>query len=236
MNVIFHPAQERLYANHGWLVSHHTFSFANLYDPEKIRFGLLRVLNDDLVKAGQGFGKHPHDNMEIITIPLSGALEHRDNTGGHYIIKYGDVQIMSAGKGIIHSEVNASDLDPVTLLQIWIYPKVKNIEPRYQQKTLNVLERENQWQIVVAPNEGDNHLVINQDAWFSMTKLVAGNSLVYSPKHEGNGQYIFVISGSVSVGSFLLNDRDGLGIILTSPQEFVAQRDSEILVMDLPMG
>ena len=174
MKHIIHKAESRGYANHGWLKSYHTFSFAGYHNPERVHFGMLRVLNDDFVDAGMGFGKHPHDNMEIISIPLSGALHHQDSTGRDKIIQTGDVQIMSAGTGIFHSEVNASQVEPVTFLQLWIFPKVNNIEPRYDQKEFNVADRTNQFQVVVSPTQENDSLFINQDAWLSLIELEEG--------------------------------------------------------------
>ncbi|HET9053803.1 MAG TPA: pirin family protein, partial [Cyclobacteriaceae bacterium] len=192
MKTIIHKAETRGHANHGWLNSHHTFSFAGYYDPSRINFGALRVLNDDIVTGGRGFGQHPHDNMEIISIPLKGALEHGDNTGGHGIIKSGEVQIMSAGSGIAHSEKNASATETVNFLQIWVFPKVKNIQPRYDQKLFPAEERINKFQTVVSPEKDGKGLWINQDAWFSLGKMKAGFTTEYTLNKTSNGVYAFV--------------------------------------------
>src|SRR5882757_2117555 len=175
MKTILHPANTRGHANHGWLDSHHTFSFAGYDEPSRVHFGMLRVLNDDIVKGGNGFGRHPHDNMEIVSIPLRGALEHGDNTGGHGIIKSGEVQIMSAGSGIAHSEKNASENELVNFLQIWVFPKERDITPRYDQKEFKVEDRINKFQTVIAPEKDGSALWINQDAWFNLGDLKTGS-------------------------------------------------------------
>ena len=199
MKMNIQRAAERGGANHGWLNAKHYFSFASYHNPEKVHFGLLRVLNDDTIAAGAGFPPHPHDNMEIVTIPLSGALQHKDNTGGAGVIKAGDVQIMSAGTGVQHSEFNASKTEEATLFQVWIFPKERNIKPRYDQRSFDINERINKWQIVVSPNDDDNALWINQEARFSLTKLEAGKSLSYKNAFLGNGVYLVVVNGSIEV-------------------------------------
>src|SRR5258708_2060005 len=208
MKTILQKASERGAADHGWLKAKHYFSFASYHNPEKVHFGLLRVLNDDIVAGGGGFGTHPHDNMEIVTIPLTGALQHKDSTGGNGIIKAGDVQIMSAGTGVRHSEANASATEPVTLFQVWIFPKERNIEPRYDQRNFDIAERVNKWQTVISPVEADKALWINQDAKFSLTKLEAGKTLDYTNAFTGNGVFLVVINGTVKVGAVDLNKRD----------------------------
>ena len=236
MKTILHKADSRGHANHGWLDSHHTFSFANYYDPLRQNFGVLRVLNDDVVTGGKGFGAHPHDNMEIISIPLKGALQHQDNTGRNAIIKTNDVQIMSAGSGITHSEFNASKTDAVNFLQIWVFPKVRNIQPRYDQKTFNPEDRVNQFHLVVSPDQTDGAIVINQDAWFSIGSLTEGFATDYAVKKNGNGVYIFVLEGQVTIGGQKLNKRDGLGITEAEKFSIVADSDAEVLLMDVPMN
>jgi redox-sensitive bicupin YhaK (pirin superfamily) len=234
MKTIIHKAETRGHANHGWLDSHHTFSFANYFDPARHNFGVLRVLNDDVVQGGRGFGKHPHDNMEIISIPLSGALEHEDNTGRHEIIKTNDVQIMSAGSGIQHAEFNASKTDSVNFLQIWVFPKLRDIDPRYDQKTFNPADRLNQLQTVVAPDDA-NAIFINQDAWFSLGTLSKGFSGNYQIRKNTNGVYAFVIKGNVTINDQKLNQRDGLGVWDTDKLSIVADSDAELLLMDVPL-
>jgi hypothetical protein len=236
MKTVLHKSLTRGHANHGWLDSYHTFSFAGYYDPARIHFGALRVLNDDVVKGGAGFGQHPHDNMEIVSIPLRGALEHRDNTGGHGIIKSGEVQIMSAGSGIAHSEKNASQTEEVNFLQIWVFPKVRNILPRYEQKLFPITERVNKFQTVVSPEKNNSALWINQDAWFSLGKLKAGITAEYSINKNGNGVYIFVIEGDVAVANHQLNKRDGLGVWETNMLTFTAEGEAEILLIEVPMN
>lgn len=234
MKTTIHKANTRGHANHGWLNSYHTFSFAGYYDPQRIHFGALRVLNDDTVAGGAGFSKHPHDNMEIISIPLSGDLEHQDTTGRHAIIRQGDVQIMSAGSGIAHSEKNANHKKEVKFLQIWVFPEKRNIEPRYEQKTFLSTDRINKWQEVVAP-DNTNALWINQQAWFSLSNLQKDQSLSYQLHKEGSGVYLFLIKGTIQIGETILEARDGIGIEATSSFNIVANEDAEILVMEVPM-
>jgi len=236
MKTILHKAATRGHADHGWLDSHHTFSFANYYDPLRIHFGALRVLNDDIVAGGRGFGTHPHDNMEIISIPLSGELQHQDNTGRNEVIRTNDVQIMSAGSGIAHSEYNASKTNPVNFLQIWVFPKIKNVQPRYDQKTFRPENRVNQLQLVVSPQQNDGAIVINQDAWFSLGTLKKGFSTTYTVKQKNNGVYVFVIDGELTVNGEKLSRRDGLGISETDTLTISADSDAEVLLMDVPMN
>lgn len=236
MKTVVHKANTRGHANHGWLDSHHTFSFAGYYDPARVHFGALRVLNDDIVKGGAGFGQHPHDNMEIISIPLRGALEHGDNTGGHGIIKSGEVQIMSAGSGIAHSEKNASKTDEVNFLQVWVFPKEKNIQPRYDQKLFPAEERLNKFQTVVSPEKNNASLWINQDAWFSLGKLAQGFSIDYTVNKNTNGVYAFVIEGDVTINGQKLNRRDGFGVWDVEKLTILADSDAEVLLMEVPMN
>lgn len=235
MKTVFHPATERGQVDIGWLNSHHSFSFGHWYNPEKIHFGALRVLNDDIVQPGAGFGTHPHDNMEIVSIPLSGALTHKDSTGNHGAIRTGDVQIMSAGSGIAHSEFNASQTDPVNFLQIWVIPKKRNIQPRYDQKAFDSEKRHHQWQVVVSPEETDGAMWINQDARFALTRLDAGSELSYVPKFEGNGVYLFVLSGSIKAGGYTLHEKDAVGIYDTDAVTLTAVEDAEVLAIEVPM-
>jgi len=236
MKTILHKAETRGHANHGWLDSHHTFSFANYYDPTRLQFGALRVLNDDIVAGGRGFGTHPHDNMEIVSIPLKGELEHKDTTGRNEIIKTNDVQIMSAGSGLAHSEYNASKTDPVNFLQIWVFPKVRDIKPLYNQKSFNPADRKDKFQVVVAPEENSNAVFINQDAWFSLGNLTAGTTLDYAVKKSGNGVYVFVLEGDVSIGTQQLNKRDGFGVWETEKISFKAESNTELLLIEVPMS
>lgn len=235
MQKVVHKAESRGHANHGWLDSHHTFSFAGYYDPQRMNFGALRVLNDDIVDGGQGFGAHPHDNMEIVSIPLSGALEHKDNTGRSGVIKSGDVQIMSAGTGITHSEFNHSETEQVNFLQLWVFPKIRNIQPRYDQKYFDEKGRKNKLQTVVSPEEGADSLFINQDAWFSRALLEKGESLVYHLHGKGQGVYVFVIEGSITVEDENLNRRDGAGFSKTDHVEITSLSDAELLFIEVPI-
>lgn len=234
MKTVYHPADSRGHANHGWLNSYHTFSFAGYHDPERMHFGALRVLNDDSVAKGMGFGKHPHDNMEIVSIPLSGDLHHKDSTGRDKIIRQGDVQIMSAGSGIAHSETNANSDKDVKFLQIWVLPKEKNIEPRYDQKSFNLDEQKDQLVTVVAP-DNDQAVWINQDAWFTLGKLSNGKATKYQLKKEGNGVYAFVIEGEVTINGTALHRRDGLGISETNELEIKADSEAQLLLIEIPM-
>ncbi len=235
MKTELHKANTRGHAYHGWLDSHHTFSFAGYHDPSRMHFGMLRVLNDDIVKGGRGFGQHPHDNMEIISIPLKGSLEHGDNTGGHGIIQSGEVQIMSAGTGISHSEKNASAKEDVNFLQIWVFPKALNITPRYGQKAFSVANRINKFQTVVSPVKSIETLWINQDAWFHLGNLKKGSVTDYTLKRTGNGVYAFVIEGDVSIYDQKLNKRDGLGVWDIEKISISVDNDCEVLLIEVPM-
>lgn len=234
MKTILHKASERGHANHGWLDSYHSFSFSGYYDPSKIHFGALRVLNDDTVKGGYGFGKHPHDNMEIVSIPLTGDLKHEDSTGRKEVIRQNDVQIMSAGSGIAHSEMNANADKEVKFLQIWVFPKEKNITPRYEQKTFRPEDRVNRLQTVVAPDNSEA-VYIHQDAWFSLGNLEQGFSTGYTFNKTGNGLYAFVIEGEVTINNQTLNKRDALGVWDTSTIDITANTNAELLLIEVPM-
>jgi hypothetical protein len=235
MKMTIQKASERGGADHGWLNAKHYFSFAGYHNPEKIHFGLLRVLNDDIIAPGTGFPTHPHDNMEIVTIPFAGALQHKDSTGGAGVIKAGDVQIMSAGTGVKHSEANDSKTEAVNLFQLWVFPKKRNITPRYDQRTFDINDRINKWQVVVSPNEKDKALWINQDSIFALTKLEAGKSLAYENSFKGNGVYLVVINGSIKVNGSDLNKRDAAGISETDSFTITANEDAELLAVEVPM-
>ncbi len=233
---VLHKADTRGMANHGWLNSYHTFSFANYHNPARMHFGVLRVLNDDTVAAGMGFGTHPHDNMEIISIPLEGDLEHKDSMGNIAVIKRGDIQIMSAGTGITHSEYNRNKDNMVKFLQIWVFPKVRNVNPRYDQITLNEADRRNQLQQIVSPNADDAGVFIHQDAWFHLGKFDANFTTNYPLKKAGNGVYAFVLQGYFTINNHSLNTRDGLGIWEIDSLDIVAQsNEAEILSMEVPI-
>lgn len=239
MKTVVHRAETRGHANHGWLDAHHSFSFARWYDPTRVHFGTLRVLNDDRIAPGRGFDTHPHDNMEIITIPLSGSLKHRDSMGNEGVIKAGEVQVMSAGSGVAHSEFNASKEEPTSLLQIWVFTKTLNVTPQYGQRAFPTEERLGDFQTVVAPFEETADtaaLRIHQDAWFSLGSLQAGTTKTYTLRKAGNGVYLFVIKGKIRLGAEELQTRDGVGITETDSISLDILEDAEILVMDIPMA
>lgn len=236
MKTILHTADSRGHANHGWLDSHHTFSFANYMNPERMNFGVLRVLNDDIVQGGMGFGTHPHRDMEIISIPLEGDLEHKDSTGTTGVIKKGEIQVMSAGTGVYHSEYNHNADKQVKFLQIWVFPRELGVEPRGEQMSIQENAKPNDFQQIVSPNQNDDGLWIHQDAWFSLAHFDENISKTYEIKKPGNGVYVFVIKGSAQIGEQTLNERDGLGIWETDAFELKALENSEILLMDVPMG
>jgi redox-sensitive bicupin YhaK (pirin superfamily) len=235
MKSTLHKAETRGHASHGWLDSWHTFSFASYYNPQRTHFGALRVLNDDSVAAGMGFGRHPHDNMEIISIPLEGDLEHGDNMGHTQVIRRGDVQAMSAGTGIMHSEKNKNNDQQVKFLQIWVFPNQKNVTPRYDQKSFTDQEKHNKLLTVVSPIGDGEGVHIHQDAWFSLGKLDKDISLTYTLKKPGNGVYAFVLEGDVFVNDIFLNRRDGLAISESDTLSIKAGSNAEILLMEIPL-
>ena len=235
-NQLIHKAATRGHADHGWLRTNHTFSFADYYNPERVHFGALRVLNDDYIAGGMGFGTHPHDNMEIITIPLEGDLEHKDSMGNGTVIKHGDVQVMSAGTGITHSEYNHNKTKPVQLLQIWVFPNKRNVTPRYGQITLDVNQRHNKLQQILSPNSDDEGVWIHQDAWFHIGRFDQNFETTYTWKKQGNGVYVFVIKGDITVNGTALNERDGSGIWNTDSMSIQANSaDAELLIIEVPM-
>ena len=237
MQTVLHTADSRGDANHGWLHSKHSFSFASYYNPEKIHFGVLRVLNDDFVAAGMGFGLHPHDNMEIISIPLEGDLAHQDSMGNHTVIKHGDIQVMSAGTGVKHSEMNHNKDKPVKFLQIWVIPNKKDVTPRYDQITLDPANRINTLEQILSPNADDAGVWIHQDAWFHIGKFDLDFATNYKVKKVGNGLYAFVLYGSFELAGQILAERDALGITDFDQFELKAlTKDAEILLMEIPMG
>ncbi len=235
MKTTLHRANTRGHANHGWLNSYHSFSFAGYYEPSRMHFGALRVLNDDTVAAGMGFGRHPHDNMEIISIPTFGDLKHKDSMGNETVIKEGDIQIMSAGTGIAHSEMNANADKEVRFFQIWILPNKKNVEPRYDQYTIDVNKMHNNLLQILSPDAAEEGVWIHQDAFFSMGQLDAGFETTYALKKKGNGIYAFVIEGDVTINGQSLNRRDGLGIEDFEALDIKADSDARLLLMEIPM-
>ena len=235
MKTILHKSETRGHANHGWLDSHHTFSFANYYDAERVNFGALRVLNDDRVAAGKGFGTHPHDNMEIVSIPLFGDLEHKDSMGNHGVITTGEIQVMSAGTGIFHSEFNKNNDKETQFLQIWIIPNKRNVTPRYDQISLDRIEKPDELFQILSPNPNDQGVWIHQNAWFHLGVLSEGWEGKYELKDKNNGVYFFVIEGDVTVAGQTLNRRDGFGVSETSEVEITANSISRLLIMEVPM-
>ena len=235
MNTVLHKANTRGHANHGWLQANHSFSFANYYNPERMHFGVLRVLNDDTIAPAMGFPTHPHDNMEIITIPLEGDLEHKDNMGNGTIIKNGDIQVMSAGTGITHSEFNANKGDYCKLLQIWLFPNKRNVTPRYDQIAIRSLAKENSLYQVLSPNKDDDGVWIHQNAWFNIGDYKKSTTETYSIHHKENGVYLFVIEGNINIDGQTLEKRDGFGVWDTDKIEFTAEKSSKVLLMELPM-
>jgi redox-sensitive bicupin YhaK (pirin superfamily) len=236
-NTILHKANTRGHADHGWLNSYHTFSFANYYNPERMHFGVLRVLNDDRIAGGTGFGTHPHDNMEIISIPLQGEIEHKDSMGNSAIIKKGEIQVMSAGTGVQHSEYNKNPNEEAKFLQIWVFPNKKNVTPRYDQIKLDVADRKNKLQQILSPKPEDAGVWIHQDAWFNLGTFDESISNTYKINKTGNGVYAFVLKGKFMIENQELNERDGFGIWNTDKIEIKSlSNDSEILLMEIPMN
>ena len=235
-NTVLHKAATRGNADHGWLKSRHTFSFANYYDPERMHFGVLRVLNDDRVAGGKGFATHPHDNMEIVSIPLAGDLEHKDNMGNTTVIRHRDVQVMSAGTGVTHSEYNKNSDAEVRFLQIWMFPNKRNVQPRYDQITLDRKDRHNALQQILSPHQDDTGVWVHQNAWFHLGKFPAGEKANYTVKRPGNGVYAFVIEGSATVQGQPLGRRDGLGVWDVEQLDITfGPEGGELLLMDVPM-
>ena len=236
MNIVHHKADTRGKADHGWLKSRHTFSFANYHNPERMNFGVLRVLNDDTVSERMGFGTHPHRDMEIISIPLEGDLKHQDNMGNETVIKQGDIQVMSAGTGVMHSEYNNNPDKPVKFLQIWVIPNKTNVEPRYDQMTLNAADRKNKLQQVLSPNAEDAGVWLHQNAWFNMANLDKGKDVKYPLNDaEHNGVYAFILKGDATINGKTLNNRNGLGIWDVETLDIIADSDTEILLMEVPL-
>lgn len=236
MEHVLHKANTRGHADHGWLNSHHTFSFANYHDPQRMHFGVLRVLNDDTVAGGMGFGTHPHENMEIISIPLAGDLKHADSMGNTTVIRHGDVQVMSAGTGIAHSEYNNNPSAPVKFLQIWVFPNKRNVMPRYGQMSLDPEQRHNRLQQILSPHPNDEGVWIHQNAWFHLGTFDQNASAHYTLKDPNNGVYAFVIKGSTTINGIALNERDGLGLWNFTAMDMVADSEgTELLLMEVPM-
>ena len=235
-NIVLHKANTRGHADHGWLQANFSFSFGSWYNPDRIQFGALRVLNDDIIGEGMGFGTHPHDNMEIITIPLEGDLAHKDSMGNAETIKNGDIQVMSAGTGIQHSEFNPNADLKTKSLQIWLFPNKKNVTPRYQQISLDPADRINTLQQILSPNPEDEGVWIHQDAWFYLGKFDKNSSITYDLKKEGNGVYAFILSGNLTINGHELDTRDALGIQDVNQLAIHTNTAAEILLMEVPMN
>lgn len=238
MKTILHKAEDRGFANHGWLQANHSFSFAGFYNPEKTNFGVLRVLNDDIIAPKMGFGTHPHDNMEIITIPLGGVLKHRDNMANDWIpVLPGEVQVMSAGTGVQHSEINGSDSEYLSLFQIWIFPDTQNVKPRYDQKSFDASNRKNKLQVLVTSIENDheNSLKVHQDVVLSRLDLDTNQNIEYQLKSKNHGVYVMNISGRINIKDHQLKGRDALGIFDTESFTVEAHENSELLFIEVPM-
>ncbi len=237
MKAELYPANERGKADHGWLKANFSFSFANYFNPKKIQFGMLRVLNDDTIAPGMGFGTHPHDNMEIITIPLEGGLQHRDSMGNEGVISFGEVQVMSAGSGVLHSEMNASKTDLAKTLQLWVFPEIQNVEPRYDQKKFDLENNRNQFVNVVSPHDknDENALWVYQQTFFNLGTFDAGKTVNYDIKIPGNGVYLFLLEGEIQIGNQTLYKRDAIGITETENFEIKINHASKILLIEIPM-
>ena len=235
MKTILYTADSRGTADHGWLKTSFSFSFSEYHDPERMNFGMLRVLNDDQVAGGTGFGRHPHKNMEIVTIPLEGVVEHQDSTGGKGTISPGEVQVMSAGSGIFHSEYNHSATEVLKLLQIWVFPKLHNVTPRYDQRRFDPELEKNAFLTVASGETNGTGLFINQDAWFNLATLEPGNELTYKLHNPSNGAFIFVIEGAVTAAGTALNRRDALGISETDSVNITSDTGSRVLLIEVPM-
>lgn len=236
MQKVIHKADTRGTADHGWLKANHSFSFAGYHNPERTRFGVLRVLNDDRIQGGGGFGRHPHDNMEIITVMLEGSLEHKDSMGNVGVIGENEIQVMSAGKGVEHSEYNHSDTDEANLLQIWVFPKERDIDPRYDQKKFNPELRKNKIHTIVTPDGKDDSIWINQNGFISLLDLDEGKAVDYKMNLEKNGVYIFVINGTVTIADEELKDRDAIGISEVESFEIKASSDAKLIFIEVPMN
>ena len=237
MNIQVRKSHERGTADHGWLKANFSFSFANYFNPTNIQFGMLRVLNDDTIAPGMGFGTHPHDNMEIITIPLAGGLRHRDSMGNEKVVSYGEVQVMSAGTGIYHSEMNASTTEIAKTLQIWVFPNQQNVEPRYDQKAFDLARARNSWQTLVSPNTNPepDSIWVYQACYFSMGEFDANQLLQYQTKLTGNGLFLFVIEGEVMLHDQLLGKRDAAEITAASSIELNTTTSATLLLIGVPM-
>ena len=236
MKKIFHASSTRGEANHGWLHAKHSFSFANYFDPKRIQFGALRVLNDDIIAPGMGFGSHPHDNMEIVTIPLEGALEHKDSMDNVGVIEADEIQVMSAGTGIFHSEYNKNKDKEVKVLQLWVLPKERNVTPRYDQKSIKELKKTNTLYPIVTPDPNGPAMWIHQDAWFHMGDFNQSTKIEYKINKDGNGVYVFLIEGSAEIAGDLIKKRDAVGVWETDRFNLKMAPNSRVLLIEVPLN
>ena len=236
MKKIFHASSTRGEANHGWLHAKHSFSFANYFDPKRIQFGALRVLNDDIIAPGMGFGSHPHDNMEIVTIPLEGALEHKDSMDNIGVIEADEIQVMSAGTGIFHSEYNKNKDKQVKVLQLWVLPNEKNVTPRYDQKSIKELKKPNTLYPIVTPDPNGPAMWIHQDAWFHMGDFNQSTKIEYKINKDGNGVYVFLIEGSAEIAGDLIKKRDAVGVWETDRFNLKMASNSRVLLIEVPVN
>ena len=236
MKTVFHTSDSRGHANHGWLDARHSFSFAGWFNPERIQFGALRVLNDDIIQGGMGFGTHPHDNMEIVTIPLKGDLEHKDSMGNSAVIREGDIQVMSAGTGVHHSEYNKNPDKEINLFQLWIFPNQRDVPPRYDQIPIRTFHQKNAFFQILSPVAEDQGVWIHQNAWMHMLDADAQTSHTYTIKNPGNGVYVMVIEGQIAWNDQVLNRRDAMGFWDTNDFEIRVLEDAQVLLVDVPMN
>ena len=235
MKTVFHPSDSRGYANHGWLEARHSFSFASWYQPDRLHFGALRVLNDDIIQGGMGFGTHPHDNMEIVTIPLKGDLEHKDSMGNSAVIREGDIPVLSAGTGVQHSEYNNSPDKEINLFQLWLFPNKQNVKPRYDQLPIRSLHQKNEFFQILSPSANDQGVWIHQDAWMHILDADQDQSFDYVLQSPENGVYLIVIEGEVEVDNQTLFRRDAIGIWETDKLTIKTKTDAELLLVQVPM-
>ena len=236
MKTVLHTSESRGHANHGWLDARHSFSFAGWFDPERIQFGALRVLNDDIIQGGMGFGTHPHDNMEIITLPLKGDLEHKDSMGNSAVIREGDIQVMSAGTGVYHSEYNKNPDKEINLFQLWVLPNQRDVEPRYDQIPIRSLYQKNIFFQILSPHQDGQGVWIHQNAWIHLLDADAQTNHSYSIKSPGNGVYVMVIEGEITIGDQVLKRRDAMGIWDTAVFDLNVLQDAQVMLVDVPMN
>lgn len=236
MKTVLHTSDSRGHADHGWLNARHSFSFAGWFHPERIQFGALRVLNDDIIQGGMGFGTHPHDNMEIVTIPLKGDLEHKDSMGNSAVIREGDIQVMSAGTGVYHSEYNKNADKEINLFQLWIFPNQRDVAPRYDQTPIRTFHQKNAFFQILSPRADDQGVWIHQNAWMHMLDADAQTTHNYGLKAPENGVYVMVIEGEIALGDQVLKRRDAIGVWDTETFELKVLQDAQVLLVDVPMN